>query len=68
MDEVISILIIVSGIYVLYAAIRLKNDGQINKSLMISPSQPADRTKSRLRAGELRPQMQENPHRISRRM
>ena len=31
MDEVISILIIVSGIYVLYAAIRLKNDGQINK-------------------------------------
>ena len=44
MDEVISILIIASGIYVLYAAIRLKNDGQINKSLMISPSQPADRT------------------------
>ena len=40
MDEVISILIIASGIYVLYAAIRLKNDGQINKSLMISPSQP----------------------------
>jgi hypothetical protein len=43
MDEVISILIIASGIYVLYAAIRLKNDGQINKSLMISPSQPEDR-------------------------